>query len=294
MDKMTLRKRGYLVEATYKRDKKVREIANSFYNALIKFLKRNSNTLERRRDGGLSIHSMNFWRHPKAENFGVIFRPANESQSTFKNAKQLAAIGKSGRQDVIVLWNLLGPHDSTYIETRTTGMKGAIIHEMAHYLDPAYNIKTDELTKLFNAYIDAKPGKDAGRIENSLMALGVSSDVIFDIVLTGKLPDGIKRIKTKTKTGIASYYNSPEEWNAYWHEGADKFEDFLKHRSAGTRVDLRVKKMLMGDGTFKGFYSKLKNFWDNGFLQFARKKTRRKFDKRLYQLWKAMEEQDLI
>ena len=226
---MGLRIRHYLGEATYERDKAIRNTADNFYHALVAFLEKHQEELVPRSDGGFSVHAMNFWRSPDARNFGVVWFPKRGSVN--------GGIGKAGRHDVLVLYNLKGPGDKTAIDTRTSSMRDVIIHEMAHYLDPG-----------------------AGK--------GVETAKLRDM---GKL-------------SAQKYYNDPSEWNAFWQEGAAKFERMLVNRM---KDHPKYRDMFFGDGSLRAILDRVHKFWEPTYLHNMRRRTRRRFDKRLYQLWQA-------
>lgn len=227
---MGLRHRSYLREATYGRDRVARKIATDFYEALVKFLKTRSDELAyRSSDGGFGVHAMEFWRHPKARNLGVIFTPSTGGQ-------RMGGMGVAGGLKVVVFPIMLKPGDKSHLATRLN--KDVVIHEMIHFLDPG-------------------------------MGKGASSAKRYD---SGE---------------EAGYYNSPAEWNAYWQEGAAKFERaFGWHANDPALHGMMIKKFF-GDGSLKQAREKAEHFWDQGFLDSMNVQTRRKFDKRFAQLWKA-------
>jgi len=80
--------------------------------------------------------------------------------------------------------------------------------------------------------------------------------------------------------GRAAYYNQPHEWNAYWQAGANSAESMARN------VPPKAFDYYFGDGTLKSFIAKAYlHFWDQGFVDSMDKDTRRKFDKRLADLW---------
>jgi len=139
---MTLRRRTYLSEATYQRDVKVRKTAEEFYKALVKFLRNRSDELvPRKTEGGYSVHAMEFWKHPKARNFGVIFIPQKEKLHGFEMA---GGLGKAGNIDVLLFPIMMGPYDKRHLVTRLD--RNFVVHEMIHFLDPAYG-KTGDIRR---------------------------------------------------------------------------------------------------------------------------------------------------
>jgi hypothetical protein len=85
----------------------------------------------------------------------------------------------------------------------------------------------------------------------------------------------------------AGYYNSPGEWNAFWHEGAADVERFSRNDSM---KNPQVKEHFFGDGSLTQFAKKVSLFWDKDFLAEMNATTRRKFDKRLAALWLTLKE----
>jgi hypothetical protein len=228
---MTLRRRGYIIEATYVMDKIFRETADTFYRQLIRFLKNRSDELVPHRSGGFSVHAKNFWRHPDAENFGVIFSPKQGSVS--------GGLGKAGKTNVLVFNVLDKPGELKNIANKLS--KSLVVHELAHYFDP---------------------GHEKGGI-SKYRAAGGSGDV---------------------RRG--AYFNDDSEWNAFWHEGASNYETALDSHYSAETPNKRVISFMFGDGSFRALLNKVSLFWDKAFLESMSRKTRRRFDKRFYQLWK--------
>jgi len=124
---MSLRHRGYLREATYKKDREYRDVAEHFYHALVKFLKSKPDRLVyRKSDGGYSIVASEFWRHPLAKKLGVVFTP--------EHGRLSGGVGKAGKFDVLVFPIMLGPGDRRHLDTRLR--QDVVVHEMIHFLDP--------------------------------------------------------------------------------------------------------------------------------------------------------------
>lgn len=98
-------------------------------------------------------------------------------------------------------------------------------------------------------------------------------------------------------TNANDYYNNPSEWNAFWQEGAERVEAIIsgirrigEHNSGAAR---RGIVNTFGDGSFKNFPSSLDSFWDKEFLGHMNQKTKKKFDKRLYQLFTELKKEGL-
>ncbi len=131
---MSLRRRGYLSEAKYDRDRRIRDIAEDFYDHLYRFLETRSDELVPRRDGGFSVHAMEFWRrNPLARNLGVVFTPSQMALG----GQLTGGIGKAGKADVLVFPIMRGPGDSAHLDTRL--QRSHVVHEMIHLLDPGYS-----------------------------------------------------------------------------------------------------------------------------------------------------------
>ena len=92
----------------------------------------------------------------------------------------------------------------------------------------------------------------------------------------------------KTKIKSAAYYNKPTEWNAFWQDGADELEKAIDDALAGGLYF--GLKGVAGDGSWKQFRRKATIYWSSEFLRLLNKKNKRKFEKRLYQLWEALKE----
>lgn len=88
-----------------------------------------------------------------------------------------------------------------------------------------------------------------------------------------------------TKAG--AYYNHPSEWNAFWQEGASSVEGMANNPML--HVADRWEKVF-GDGSFKEFRAKMLRMrvWNQDFLNNLNSKNKRKFETRLYQLWKGI------
>jgi len=88
------------------------------------------------------------------------------------------------------------------------------------------------------------------------------------------------------KGNVSDYFNTPSEWNAYWHEGAGQVERILANPMV--RENKGALDMFFGDGSFPSFNSRVHHFWNKDFLKNMNSKVRRKFTKRLFQLWNGM------
>jgi hypothetical protein len=69
------------------------------------------------------------------------------------------------------------------------------------------------------------------------------------------------------------YYNTPTEWNSFWQEGASNLEAAI---TDGESFKYRTLSDLIKDA---------KRFWSEGFLRHMDADTKRKFDKRIYDLY---------
>ena len=242
---MSLRRRTYLVEATYERDRAVRRTAIMFYSFLRKFLKGRSDELDYDPEKGtFAVMASRFWDDHRARNLAVLF---TSNQSSAKGWKMQGGIGTAGNLKVLVFPILLAPGDKRHLATRLN--RDLVVHEVVHYLDP---------------------GTFKQRKSSSYKAIG------------GKVPN-------MSKSG---YYNDPGEWNAYWQEGATKAEQLIRtdvFKGPGPHGASQKKAMniFYGDGSLKQFRARVDKFWSKDFLQSMSPKTRRKFDKRLAQLWTA-------
>lgn len=138
------------MEASYQRDKKIRDIAEDFYKSLVKFLKTRSDELVPWKHGGVVVMAGKFWKHPKAHKLGVIFTPKVRGLS--------GGVGRVGGLKVMIFPIMIGPGDKRHLDTRL--IKDAVIHEMIHFLDPGYGkgggIKRYEKTRKSPATVDRK------------------------------------------------------------------------------------------------------------------------------------------
>lgn len=84
-----------------------------------------------------------------------------------------------------------------------------------------------------------------------------------------------------------AYYNHPSEWNAYWQEGASSVEGMANNKMLHTQD--RWEKVF-GDGSFRDFRVKMFRMkaWNQDFVKNLNVKNRKKFEKRLYQLWQGI------
>lgn len=104
------------------------------------------------------------------------------------------------------------------------------------------------------------------------------------------LDPGYEKANGSNPNSAEEYYNNPSEWNAYWQEGAAKLERFFR-----TNKNPRIAEFFVGDGSLKDFTEKaVKGFWDKNFVSSMDKKTRRKFDKRLSQLYQGLKDDGTI
>jgi hypothetical protein len=69
------------------------------------------------------------------------------------------------------------------------------------------------------------------------------------------------------------YYNTPSEWNSFWHEGASNLEAAIEN---GEQLKYRTLDDLIKDA---------KRFWSESFIRHMDVDTKRKFDKRIYALY---------
>jgi hypothetical protein len=120
----------------------------------------------------------------------------------------------------------------------------------------------------------------AGDMDGLATRVSFHSSVIVH-ELTHLMDKGYERGKSVDPVIGKSYYNHPSEWNAFWSEGAYNVERMVSVNSERPRS---FWEKIIGV-TFDGFYSKRGMYWDKGFLEGMNKETKRKFDKRIYQLW---------
>jgi len=142
---MFLRRRLYLVEAQYWRDKEIRNVAEEFYQSLVRFLETRSNELAVRSDGGYSVHAAKFWDHPRARKLGVVFLP----EGKIAKFRIRGGIGteQGTNLKVLVFPIMIGPFDMRHLSTRL--YKDHVIHEVVHYLDPGFRFgKVSDLERV--------------------------------------------------------------------------------------------------------------------------------------------------
>jgi hypothetical protein len=211
-----------LYEATYERDRAVRDLALDFYKALVQW----GDDEARYYTGSRVFKASKFWKHPLAKDLKVAIRSRAQRGRKYKPGDEPGAtmdvLSKTMTLYISDLMKPLGDQIG----------RGDVVHEFAHFVDPG-------------AYYGGK-----------------------------------KKIQS------AAYYNKPTEWNAHWQEGAEEFEkavsDALK---GGLYFGL---KGVAGDGSWKQFRRKATIYWSTEFLRLLNKKNKRKFEKRLYQLWEAL------
>ena len=221
---MTLRKRGYLNEATERHDRKVRQVAHKFYRSLIAFTKAHPDKMTLRDDGGYGVAAKEFWKHPRAKDLLVII--------TGKRKGVGGAIGKHGGKTVMLLPVMYSSGNADRLHQDLKWSEDTVVHEMIHYLDPGFE-------------------KAKGHT-----------------------------LSAQTSVDKKSYYNDPGEWNAFWQAGAHKFHQSYRDRDSRDM-------WTWGESGVRTFKKLSLDFWDSEFLANMNSKTERKFDKRLYQLWKA-------
>ena len=182
--------------------------------------------------------------------------------------------------------NLLIKFTPSHDVARGTRMTGGI----GHTPDKKY------IVLVFSALLG--PG------DKSYLATRLQKDVVIHEVIHlldpgfEKSKGGVHRYSAKGTSGGMdwdNYYNDPSEWNAMWQEGAAKAERLIKsdafRENQGKNKAIRL---FFGDGTVSGFVKSAHHIWNDGFLEHMNKKTKRKFDKRLAQLWKSFKEDGLL
>jgi hypothetical protein len=87
------------------------------------------------------------------------------------------------------------------------------------------------------------------------------------------------------------YYNSPGEWNTFWQEGAARLEAVLRRTISSTDAE---RKYYFGDGSLAALIDRVHHFWDLDFLRSLNPEYRRKFDKRMAQLWTGLKKKGLL
>ena len=92
------------------------------------------------------------------------------------------------------------------------------------------------------------------------------------------------------KTGSKEYFIHSSEWNAFWQQGADALEDRIGNSS---KYAMSIKRVL-GNGSWKEFSRKSMLYWNSSFLKNLDEKYKKKFDKRLYQLWEALKKKGVF
>ena len=87
------------------------------------------------------------------------------------------------------------------------------------------------------------------------------------------------------KAGV--YYNHPSEWNAFWQEGASSVEGMANNPMLHTPDRW---KRVFGDGSFREFRANMLRMkaWNQGFVKNLNAKNKKKFEKRLHQLWQGI------
>lgn len=87
------------------------------------------------------------------------------------------------------------------------------------------------------------------------------------------------------------YYNHPSEWNAFWQEGATAVEGMASNSMLINNKD--YWRRVFGDD-FKSFKNSMLKMgvWDKNFVKNLNSKNKKKFDKRLYQLWMEISRKD--
>lgn len=133
---MTLRRRGYLIEATYRRDKEYRDEAHGFFKDLLAFVKRHPERLELRNDGTFFLRSNEFWDHWLADYLVIFFAP--------KKRGVMGGVGQKGRTEVLVLYVLNAPGDKRNLHINLEFKSSFIVHELIHIITPRnISAKTD-------------------------------------------------------------------------------------------------------------------------------------------------------
>jgi len=117
--------------------------------------------------------------------------------------------------------------------------------------------------------------------------------VIHELIhyLTPEAPGGSGTARMAEKGETSRYYNSPAEWQAFWQEGAAQLERTLRWPSINHP---NVREQFVGDGSINAILARAKIYWNKDFLFYMDAKTKRKFDKRLAQLWAKMKQKGLL
>lgn len=161
------------------------------------------------------------------------------------------------------------------------------------FLRPAQGAMKGGLGKAGNRDIVVLPFlKGPGDLTHIATRLGAHEEIIVHEVIH-LLDPGRDKAKELDTTSSDAYYNHPGEWNAFWQEGVSKVEKSIENMDVNfTDPEMRKKfiGVLFGGGTFQGFIKKLEAFWNKDFLNGMNSKTRRKFDKRLFQLWNEIKD----
>jgi hypothetical protein len=119
-----------LAEATYARDRAVRDQAQRFYDDLVRYLDVPEDVQAKRLivggDGSVAIMMRAFT--DAGTNGVVVLGPGGTSRR--------GGVGRWRSMDALVLYVLKGPGDLTGLVSRVASAKNTIIHEVVHLLDP--------------------------------------------------------------------------------------------------------------------------------------------------------------
>lgn len=110
--------------------------------------------------------------------------------------------------------------------------------------------------------------------------IGFNSSVIMH-ELIHLMDKGYGKGKSPDISNEKSYYNNASEWNAFWQEGAFNAERLADNPILSTK-DRWAKVIGL---TFSEFQAKSKSIWDKNFIDNMDASTKKKFNKRIYQLW---------
>lgn len=120
---------------------------------------------------------------------------------------------------------------------------------------------------------------------------GAKNDVVHEFMhyLDSKRRKNIhtkNNSKKKLDSGdMEGYYNTPEEFNAFFQEGANSITNMAKNDIIPIE-----KKREWFSKSYKDFEKMALHLFDKGFLDNLNKKYERKFKQRLYQLYKFVNE----
>jgi hypothetical protein len=107
-------------------------------------------------------------------------------------------------------------------------------------------------------------------------------------------PPRAKKIAPGQQKDLKKYFNSPTEWNAFFQQGVLALERDLEFMRANFPERYDTYKAMGQYGSPRELLKAADSYWRSDFLERMDAATRRRFEKRVAELWQGMYERGIV